>query len=378
MEKLKLLVLLLVFASQLSTAQEYDTLTWDGRERYYLVHQPSNYDNIKPVPLVIALHGGFGSGSQLEGQSQLSVKADQEGFMVVYPDGFKNILGIRTWNGGQCCGSSVTNNIDDVGFINTLIDTLTKHYSIDQEMIFATGMSNGAFMSYRLACELSHRIKAIAPVSGSMNTSPCSPQNRVPVIHFHSYQDGSIPYNGGVGSGVSDHYNPPLDSVFEAWSVHNGCKGADTIVNNGQYLHTKWSNCTCGTKNELYITHDGGHSWHGGQETGTGDPVSTHINANDLMWDFFGENTVCWNGIKEPEQDLKIYPNPSNNRFNLTFKSSGKKVIYVFDFLGNRLFEEATSSSYRELDLSNQAPGVYIVKVKEGEITSTKRITLVK
>jgi polyhydroxybutyrate depolymerase len=177
---------LLLFAGTSLIAQP-DTIHVGGRDRTYTVRLPSSYTGTTPMPLVVAMHGGFGSGTQLENQSQLTVKAEEAGFIVVYPDGVASLLGIRTWNAGGCCGYAMNQDIDDVGFINALLDTLIADYAIDTQRIYATGMSNGGFMSYRLACELANRIAAIAPVSASMTIAACQPVRPVPVISFHSY-----------------------------------------------------------------------------------------------------------------------------------------------------------------------------------------------
>jgi len=167
-------LLLLLITSQLSA--QFDGFPWDGIDRTYLVHLPTAYDEAGNFPLVIAMHGGFGNAHNLQNQSQLSVTADDENFIVVYPEGVQGgVFDIRTWNAGRCCGFASTSDVDDVGFINALIDTLLANYSIDMNRVYATGMSNGGFMSYRLACEISDRIAAIAPVAASMSADVCDP-----------------------------------------------------------------------------------------------------------------------------------------------------------------------------------------------------------
>ncbi|MEA3446040.1 MAG: PHB depolymerase family esterase, partial [Bacteroidota bacterium] len=191
--KVCLFIILILFTVNDLTAQ-YDSISIGNDNRYYLQHLPPTYDPVVPSALVLALHGGFGSAPNLENQSGLSTKADQENFIVVYPEGIVGNFGIRTWNAGGCCGYAVDNNIDDVGFIDQLLDTLIAGLSIDTSRIYVTGMSNGGFMAYRLACELSHRIAAIAPVAATMSFD-CLPVNPVSIIHFHSYLDENIPYD---------------------------------------------------------------------------------------------------------------------------------------------------------------------------------------
>jgi len=180
--------------SSLQLKSQFQSLTWDRTDRTYLVHLPAGYDGTVELPLVIAMHGGTGNAVNIENQSQLSVKANQENFIVVYPEGVSRpVTNIRTWNAGWCCGFASSSEADDVGFINALLDTLIKNYSVDNNRIYATGMSNGGFMSYRLACELSYRIAAIAPVAATMSMTSCNPDRPVPVMDIHSFLDEAVP-----------------------------------------------------------------------------------------------------------------------------------------------------------------------------------------
>ena len=146
-------------------------------------------------------------------------------------------------------------------------------------------------MCYRLACELDGRIAAIAPNAATMVVKqPCSPTRAVPVLHMHSVLDNNVPYQGGYGTnGPSDHYNPPLDSVFNVWSLRNSCTlNAQVMVNDSKYKLTKWTGCSAGTEIQYYLTRDGGHAWPGGLAgSGMGDQPSSNIRANDLLWEFF-------------------------------------------------------------------------------------------
>lgn len=366
-----ILILFVFLAFNLSA--QYDSIAHDGLQRTYQLHLPSNYSTDTIHSLVIALHGGFGSGPQLETQSQLSVKADAENFIVVYPEGVQSLLNIRTWNSGECCGYAANNDIDDVGFINSLIDSLLSIYAIDTTRVYVTGMSNGAFMSYRLACELSHRIAAIAPVAGSMNVDDCSATSPIPIIHFHSYNDLHVPYNGGYGTGVSDHYNPPLDSVLNVWSLVDNCEiTQDTLVNDSNYTHIVWENCDCSYSIEYYITQDGGHSWPGGTSTPIGDPVSEVINANDLMWDFFQQYSLDCNdvvSIKETEmgnRSIKVYPNPTTGTFVLAGKGLSKVIVY--NYAGKFVFEmDFHPSDLLNINLTGEPIGSYFVRVTHSE-----------
>ncbi|MBP6699126.1 MAG: hypothetical protein KA175_16005, partial [Flavobacteriales bacterium] len=343
-----------------------DSILVNALQRTYTVLLPSVYDGVTDLPLVLAMHGGFGSGVQLEQQSLLSDKAEAEGFIVVYPDGVASPLNIRTWNAGGCCGYAMNNNIDDVGFINALLDTLIAELAIDTLRVYATGMSNGGFMSYRLACELSERIAAIAPVSASMTIDVCQPTRPVPVIGLHSYLDTSVPYLGGIGDGVSNHYNSPQDSVQTAFAMHANCAVLnDTILNNTDMTVIRWHECDCAQEMLLYMTHDGGHSWPGGQSTGIGDPPSAVIDANDLMWDFFQQYALDCGTVAvtaaPPTTHVALFPNPTQG--SITVTGEGLIHLSVLDMCGRTIATLRTApTSSLHWDLSSLAPGQYALR----------------
>jgi len=153
------------------------SFTHDGVTREYLVHVPKSYRPGRPTPMLLALHGGGGDADYQADDSKyrLISKSEQAGFIAVFPNGFSRFGGVlATWNAGSCCAGAVKNNSDDVGFIRVVIARMEHHASVDPKRVFATGMSNGAMMSWRLACE-APEIRAIAPVEGTDNTASCHP-----------------------------------------------------------------------------------------------------------------------------------------------------------------------------------------------------------
>jgi poly(3-hydroxybutyrate) depolymerase len=191
-------------------------VTADGRTRTFHLYVPGSLP-AGPVPLLVALHGGTGSGTQFERNSGFDAQADEHGLIVVYPDGVgtgPDETVMRTWNAGGCCGAAARKDVDDVGFIRQLIDEMEKRYSIDPAKVYAAGHSNGAFMSYRLACELSDRIVAVGLQAGGLMIDTCVPERPVSLLHIHGAQDTNVPIEGGVGSGISGVEFPPVaDSI---------------------------------------------------------------------------------------------------------------------------------------------------------------------
>jgi polyhydroxybutyrate depolymerase len=172
-----------------------------------------------------------------------------------------------------------------------LIDKLVAGYKIDPKKVYVTGISNGAMMAYTLACDLADKIAAIGPVSGTfMMTSPCKPVRPVPVLHIHSAVDTKVPFYGGTG--LASFYFPPVDSTLQVWSGLDSC-GAPQVTNNGTYTFTEWKNQSGKSMINLYLTQDGGHSWPGGlKPRAQADPPSTAINATDVLWNFFKQQSM--------------------------------------------------------------------------------------
>ena len=268
-----------------------DTIVVDGRIRTYAINLPPVYYDSSGLALVIAMHGGGGDAAQFESSSKLTEKANAAHFIVVYPEGVQSTgqLKARTWNAGSCCDYASENKIDDVAFISRLADKLIRQYKINPKKIYATGHSNGGMMAYRLACALSGKIAAIAVNACSMVvTEPCNPLRPVPVLHMHAAPDTHVPYQGGTGTGFSNAWFPPVDSVLHVWSDINGCVTPPEIVAEDKYTFTQWMDGNNHVSVQYYLTQDGGHAWPGGLPGRTGsDEPSTAIHANDLLWNFF-------------------------------------------------------------------------------------------
>lgn len=265
------------------------TLQAGGLERTYIVHLPPGHDPNQPAPVVLVFHGRGGSAQGMDRITAFDAQADQSGFIAVYPNGTGPLETIGfTWNGGLCCGYAHDNNVDDVGFVRALLDDLATMVNVDARHVYATGLSNGAIMSYRLACELSDRIAAIGPVAATQNIAVCQPGRPVPVIHFHGTADSNAPYDGGLGSGVSGFSFAPVGDSIAFWVEQNGCPSQPQTGRFGSIVHDTYAPCDQGAAVELYTIQGGGHAWPGGQKYGPNAPESTsEISATELMWLFF-------------------------------------------------------------------------------------------
>jgi len=282
-------------AEPLGTGDHTLSLAVDGLQRSAIVHVPPQYDRAVAMPLVLALHGGGANANNMVRFSGLNEKADDAGFIVVYPNGTGRFERMRTFNGGNCCGQAAANGVDDVEFIRRLLDDVANAFTIDPKRVFATGMSNGGIMAYRLASELSDRIAAIASVSGPMGTKTCNPMRPVSVIHFHGTDDELAPFHGGKGKGLSatDFISVP-DSI-EAWVKADGCAPQpvtatlpDTTEDGTTVLRKTYGPGRDGSEVVLVVITGGGHTWPGRPPQMARLGTSTRdISANDLMWEFF-------------------------------------------------------------------------------------------
>ena len=268
--------------SSAASSNQQGTIAVNGLTRSYLVHLPPGYNDHSPLPLVFVLHGATESPEGVEHLSGITAKADTENFIAVYPRGTGRL---PTWNAGNCCGYAQQNQIDDVAFLCALMAKLEQDYSIDSHRIFAAGISNGAMMSYRLACELSDKIAAIAPIEGAQNF-PCHPANPVSLIVFHGTADHLVPFNGGstpfqIGPRRSD---ASVADAVAFWVKQNGCAATPTHEEAPALHTTKYADCTSGRAVELYSIQGGHHIWPGVPLSGNSVP------ATNLIWSFFAEH----------------------------------------------------------------------------------------
>lgn len=278
-----------------STASEQQrALILNGIKRSYVVRVPPEATQRNELlPLVLVLHGGGGNAALAESMTGFSEKAGKEGFIVVYPNGtgrFKDKL--LTWNADHCCGYAMENRIDDVGFINALIDKLIKDYPVDPKRIYAAGMSNGGMMTHRLGIALSNRFAAIAPVVATLFGDESKPEYPVSAIMFNGMLDKSVPNQGGSPGGRFPNAwdgtpTKPAMEQAEFWAKADGCTSIPREHDQGLYILRQY-HCPAGKDVEIYLVKDNGHAWPGGQSgSRRGDKPSSSLNTTDVIWAFF-------------------------------------------------------------------------------------------
>jgi polyhydroxybutyrate depolymerase len=256
------------------------TVAFGSDTRSFDLHVPATYDPAVPMPVVLNFHGYTSNAPEEEALSDMNGKADTAGFIVVYPQGTGTA---QSWNAGACCGEAVQQNKDDVGLVGAILDVLQDRLCIDAKRVFATGMSNGGFMSHRLACEMSTRIAAVAPVAGVLGIPACNPTRPVPIIHFHGTLDPLVPYGGSLALGF-----PSVPDTFAGWAKREACVGdpVETYRKNDAHCST-YRGCTSGSEVTLCTVDGGGHTWPGGLPVPVLGYTSPNLSATDAMWDFF-------------------------------------------------------------------------------------------
>lgn len=268
-------------APQAGTSE--NTLEHDGLARTYLVYVPEKYDPTQPTPLVLSLHGFTSNARQQVNISQWNPVADEHGFLVVYPQGTGFPL---RWHSGQSVFES-QRPVDDVGFINALLDQLIKGFCVDAARIYISGLSNGGGMSHRLACEMAERVAAIGGVAGAYHPGACEPARPVPVIAFHGTADDIVPYLGGGGRDITF---PPIETWAAGWAARNGCDAEpEALAPVGVVSGVEYVNCEEDAAVMLYTIEGGGHTWPGGAELPAFIVGVTNddVNASEMMWEFF-------------------------------------------------------------------------------------------
>ncbi len=261
------------------------TLASGGLDREYMLYVPTSYTGEDATPLIVSLHGHGSSAGEQTIYSGLPLKAEDEGFIVVTPQGTGDE---PHWNFTTVEAGAP----DDVAFISDLLDKLESELCIDTSRVYVAGISNGAAMSVTLACFLSDRIAAIAPVAGLFLFPGCPSTHPVSVIAFHGTDDRLVPFEGGSVSGSALNV-PPIEDSANQWAAHNGCQESPIEEQATEHVRLlRYEGCDQGAAVELYVVEDGGHTWPGAPIDVPFGATTHEISATDLMWSFFEAHAI--------------------------------------------------------------------------------------
>jgi polyhydroxybutyrate depolymerase len=339
------------------------SITHDGIQRDYILYIPELYDGSTAVPLVLNFHGYGSNAAQQMFYGDFRDIADTEGFLLVHPEG-TTFIGDQFWNVGF---PGLSSNIDDVGFTEALIDELATLYTIDLDRVYATGMSNGGFMSFLLACQLSEKIAAVASVTGSMTQDTfddCNAQHPTPVLQIHGTDDGVVLYNG-------NNLSIPIADVISYWVDFNNCETTPTTttlpdvdVSDGSTIeHSVYEDGDNGITTEHMKVIGGGHTWPGSVINTAG--TNQDIDASMEIWLFFSRFDI--NGPLSTDDfeknQVTIYPNPTQSKINLSLKYAKEVHYKLFSPLGKQLMTGTITSSNEEIDISHLPSNIYFLKL---------------
>jgi len=253
-----------------------DRLEHDGRTRDYRVYLPNGYESQRRRPLVIALHGGLGSARLFELQAGLAPVADEHGFAVAYPNGVW-----RSFNAGRCCGRAARLDVDDVGFVGAVVDTLVARHGVERDRVYGTGFSNGAMMLHRIACERPGLFRAIAPVAGTLMVEPCPAAEPLAALLIQGRLDERIPWEGGELRGV---YRPAMAEVVGAYAERNRCGRQEAAV--GDACRQR-AGCDAHAPVRYCGLPGVGHQWPGGNDVIGLGPNTEAFDATRRVFAFF-------------------------------------------------------------------------------------------
>ena len=352
------------------------SLVHGGITRTYSFYVPASYSPGQAVPLVFNLHG-LGTDGEYQAQYRdFRPIADTAGFIVVHPDG-STIFGQRFWNYGNVLGSTV----DDVGFLEALIDTISAGYTVNPQRVYCAGMSNGSFMCYYMACQ-SDRFAAIGTVTGSMSVEmydECTPQHPIPVLHIHGTDDSVNDYEGtSTMAGI--------DEVNQFWVARNNCNPVPVIIplpdvnttDNATATRYLYSGGTNGHTVELFKVTGGGHTWPGSPVSGSSGNTCMDFDACKEIWRFFSqyERSATAAVTGKDRVELSIWPNPASTTVTiLTEDNHAVTCVTIYDMQG-RVVENRTGEALHSIDVHHLETGNYSMQISGDDFTILKKLII--
>jgi polyhydroxybutyrate depolymerase len=365
------MLLVLLFALQVKAQSTVHTLEHNGLTRSYRLYVPATYTGNAAVPLVFNLHGYTSNAMQQELYGDFRNIADTANFILVHPDGTLDVGGNRFWN-----AFGATGGVDDVGFISAIIDKIDEDYNIDLARVYSCGMSNGGFMSYRLACELGNRITAVASVTGTMAINApalCNPVKPTPIMQIHGTADPTVPYNGNTTMTA-------IETLVDFWVEKNNCNTTPVItdvpdINTTDMCtaqHFLYTDGTNGSTVEFFKVIGGAHTWPNA-------PITIGVTNRDFdasveIWRFFSQfssvELVSVAAHLNP-QTVTCFPVPVREMLHIQSDNPINQVL-IHDVTGKEIF--AYRGDLQTINTSSWQPGIYFISFVMDDVTETQRL----
>lgn len=374
-------------ALPLSAQQLSSHFFWhDNIQREYSIYVPAAYDGSQAVPLLFNLHGYGSNKDQQDFYGDFKAIADTANFLICLPNGTFDSTGSRFWNVGF--GGAT---IDDAGFLMSLLDSLSQQYHIDPARVYSTGMSNGGFMSFTLACEQANRVAAIASVTGSITYTQqnnCTPPRPVPVMQIHGTADPTVPYNG-------TNFSMPIDDVITHWIAHNNCNATPietpipdiNTTDNCTTTRFDYGGCDENTAVVLYKVENGAHTWPGSIINFPG--TSYDFNASVEVWRFLSQYRLPDIFLATPtipnssKNAVVAFPNPCQDRqLGLALPKSYTKNsvnVSIQDLCGKIVFQQniPVQKHRAKLQLHELTKGIYQICIRLDDLLDRQMVVFV-
>lgn len=350
------------------------TMVYGGLTRSYRVYQSPNYNASNPASLLIALHGLGDNMTNFSGIG-FNLIADTANIICIFPQAVSDPYAGTAWNSGAGYSGYFPNaTVNDVGFINALIDTAMVNYSIDNNRIYLCGFSMGGFMTERMALQSNTRIAAFGSMSGTFGNgiTTFAPGRHVPIAHFHGTADGTVAYTGNA-------YGIDPDSLIHFWVINNNCNSTPTV-----YSYPNLANDSITVDRFEYSNGDLQSDVWFFKMYGA-DHTVLFLPTNDIsepmeLWLFLRRHTLASSGIHAPTdfaESIQVFPNPADHEINVNFDvtdMSTNVLLSVYNMQGQLLLQQRIQQKNTKIDIHSLEAGMYLLKLYNNNHTLVKQL----
>jgi polyhydroxybutyrate depolymerase len=368
-KKLLLLLIGITFFLNANAGWTNKTMVFGGLTRSYRIYVSPNYNASDPASIVMALHGLGDNMTNFSGIG-FNYIADTANIIVLIPQAVTDAIAGTAWNSGAgVLGYYPNSSVNDIGFLNALVDTTMAHYSIDPQRVYLCGFSMGGFMTYRMAIQSNGKFAAFASMSGTIGSAitTFSPGRIVPIAHFHGTADGTVAFTG-------NQYGLDPDSVISLWLNNNGSPAepdtfhyADVAADGITVDRYQYFNGNPDADVSFYIMNGADHT--------VLFPPSNDINEPYEVWLFFRKHVLLSVGIDVPtaaENNFQFFPNPADDYFTLI--SDGKGTFEIFDMTGKLISSSSIEEASQIIDITKLHAGMYLIKMTTPNNSSVQKL----
>ncbi len=355
------------------------TFTFQTKVRQYRIYIPAGYNAANPASLILTLHGLGDNMTNFSGIG-MNYIADTANIIVIVPQAYTDAFAGTAWNSGAGMSGYFPNStINDVAFLNTLIDTAITNYSVNQSRIYICGFSMGGFMTERMACESNTRIAAFASVAGTIGIglTQCNPGRAIPIAHFHGTADGTVSY-------TANSYGLNVDSLINFWVDNNLCNTTPTMTSFPDLVadgftvdHYVYANGQQNSVVEHFKANGADHQWLY--------PPANDISYTIEIWKFFMKHQLATSQISTTKNNtnISVYPNPAKDVININLPQScigNNYNIKLINIYGQTVISKTFSGNEYSLILDNKEvkAGIYFLKINGDGINYSKKVLIEK